>query len=217
MVPGPFAKFQGYLMVDRSVHAKGVSIRLRRLVETNYGTFRGFVRLALGQIDFAVGRLDKHLHPQASQTERLVFVCLGNINRSAFGEWVARKHGATVCSIGLSTTTGAPAFPSAVKTATQFGIDLSSHAATDLKDYEYRPGDLLLVMEIRHAKKLIAHGIPEAAIAFLGNWAAPHRIHLHDPHTLSDVYFQTCFTLINSAVQNLVAELRSAESPCVPR
>lgn len=191
--------------------------RVRSLVDTNYGTFRGWVRVLLGQLEFAVGRLDRHLHPELAQTQRLVFVCLGNINRSAFAEWVAKKQGVSVISIGLSTTTGGPAFHSAVKTASQFGVDLSSHMATDISDYEYHPGDLLLVMEIRHAKKLTARGIPDAAIAILGNWASPHRIHLHDPHTLSDAYFRTCFTLINSAVVNLMAELRSSGSPSVLR
>ena len=192
-------------------------MRVQRLVETNYGTFRGLVRLLLGQLEFAIGRLDRYLYPERTQVERLVFVCLGNINRSAFAEGVARKYGATVCSIGLSTTTGTPAFHSAVKTASQFGVDLSAHAATDVTDYKYQPGDLLLVMEIRHAKQLVARGIPEGAIALLGNWASPHRIHLHDPHTLSDAYLRACFTLINSAVGNLTAELRSSGSPCVPR
>ena len=191
-------------------------MRIQRLVETNYGTIRGLVRVLLGQLEFATGRLDRHLRPDPRRVERLVFVCLGNINRSAFAEWVARKHGATTSSIGLSTTTGAPAFHSAIKTASELGIDLSAHAATDIADYQYRPGDLLLAMEVRHARQLLAHGIPADAIALLGHWSSPHRIHLHDPHTLSDAYFRTCFTLINSAVGNLTAELRASKSPCLP-
>jgi protein-tyrosine phosphatase len=115
----------------------------------------------------------------------------------------------------LSTTTGAPAFHTAIEMAPQFGLDLSGHAATDLKDYAFHTADLLLVMEIRHAKRLLAAGIPPASIAFLGHWATPHRIHLHDPHLLSDAYFQTCFTLIHSAVRGLVADMRFMQSPCV--
>jgi len=191
--------------------------RLRHLIDANHGTWRGLTRATLAQCEFVLGRLTVHTQPDASQVDRLVFVCLGNINRSAFAEKVAQTLGANTASIGLSTTTGAPAFQKAVKTAPQFGFDLSHHRATDLRDYAFRPTDLLLVMEIRHVNRLISSGIPAQSIALLGHWASPHRIHLHDPHTLSDAYFRTCFTLIRSAVDGLVAEMRAAHSPCVPR
>lgn len=191
--------------------------RLRRVIDTNHGTVRGLVRTMLAQLEFVLGRLESHTHPAAKKVHRLVFVCLGNINRSAFAEHVARSLGANTCSLGLSTTTGASAFHKAVEMAPQFGLDLTQHRATDFKDYQFLSTDLLLAMEIRHAKQLMAAGIPGQSIALLGNWASPHRIHLHDPHTLSDAYFRTCFTLVHSAVDGLVAELRAAQSPCLPR
>ncbi|HSV50988.1 MAG TPA: hypothetical protein VLJ57_02645 [Burkholderiaceae bacterium] len=166
-------------------------------------------------MEFVLGRLESHTRPAASQVDRLVFVCLGNINRSAFAEQVARALGANTCSIGLSTFTGAPAFHKAVETAPGFGVDLTQHRATDIKDFSVRTGDLLLAMEIRHARQLVAAGIPGESIALLGHWASPHRIHLHDPHTLSDAYFRTCFTLIHSAVHGLVDEMRATQSPCL--
>jgi protein-tyrosine phosphatase len=187
------------------------------VIDTNHGTFRGLVRTTLAQIEFFLGRLKHHTQPDSKQVNRLVFVCLGNINRSAFAEQVARSLGANTCSIGLSTTTGAPAFHKAIQTAPQFGLDLLQHRATDLNDYDFHENDLLLVMEIRHANKLVTAGIPPASIALLGHWGTPHRIHLHDPHVLSDAYFRTCFTLIHSAVSGLVADMRSAQSPCVPQ
>ena len=181
--------------------------RLRTHIERNYGTPRGFVRAMLAQTELVLGWLDKHLHPDTRNTRRLVFVCLGNINRSAFAEAVARKAGAHTCSIGLSTTTGAPAFQTAITTAQEFAIDLRGHRATNITDYHYESGDLLLVMETRHALALRDHGIPTEAIALLGYWASPRRIHLHDPHTLSDAWFRSCFTLIHSAVGGMVGEL----------
>jgi protein-tyrosine phosphatase len=189
--------------------------RFRQVVDANYGTVRGWVRSTLAQTEFVLGRLDAHTRPAAKRIDRLVFVCLGNINRSAFAEQVARKLGANTCSIGLSTATGTPAFHKAVETAPQFNLDLTQHRATDMKDFSVQPNDLLLVMEIRHARQLVAAGIPKDSIALLGHWASPHRIHLHDPHTLSDAYFRTCFTLIHSAVHGLVGEMRAAQSPCV--
>lgn len=172
-------------------------------VRINHGTWRGFLRHALAWAELRSGRLAPFLQADVAQARRLVFVCLGNINRSAFAHAVAHTLGEPVLSIGLSTTTGAPATPQAVVQARQQGFDLSAHRATDFADYRHQPGDLLLVMEIRHAHELVRRGIPRAAVMPLGLWAAPQRIHLHDPHTLNDDYFATCFTLIESAVRRL--------------
>lgn len=188
---------------------------VRQLTACNYGTFRGWVRYVLAQLEWVTGRVERFVVVQPKSVERLVFVCLGNINRSAFAEAVARTRGARVCSLGLATTTGAPAFETAVTTARRLGVDLSAHAATDLSDFNYLPGDLLLTMEIRHVHRLIADGIPPDAIALLGAWSSPRRLHLHDPALQSEDYFMTCFVLVQSAIINLVEELRAGNSPCV--
>jgi len=190
---------------------------LSGLISGNFGTHRGLIRLLLGEAEYLAGRLNGFLEPDLHATQRLIFVCLGNINRSPFGENVATSLGLNSSSIGLATSTGAPAFATAVTTAQHFGIDLTAHKATDFVDYEYRKGDLLLAMEIRHVNRLLTLGIPPAAIALLGHWSTPHRIHIHDPHTLSDAYFRTCFSVINSAVRELALECRRIKSPCLVR
>lgn len=187
------------------------------LTDVNFGTWRGAVRLLLGEAEFLAGRLAPFLQPDLQGTQRLVFVCLGNINRSAFSQVVARSQRLRSVSIGLSTTTGAPAYPMAVDVAPRYGLSLADHRATDFSDYVYAPGDLLLAMEVRHAHELVRRGIPRSAITLLGHWARPHRIHLHDPHTLSEAYFRTCFAVLHSAVVNLADALRSHQSSCVER
>jgi protein-tyrosine phosphatase len=193
------------------------SSRWLRFVQSRHGTTRGWVRSVLADGEYLLGRLERFTHPRPERVRRLVFVCLGNINRSAFAAAVAAQRGAAVVSIGLSTTTGAPATPMAQQCATDFGLDLSSHRATDLGDYRFEEGDLLLAMETRHARQLEAVGIPPGAIALLGHWSSPHRIHLHDPHTLSEAYFRTCLTLLHAAVRGLIRELDAGASPAVRR
>lgn len=199
----------------RPADMQSLGLRLGGLVNGCFGTHRGLVRLLLGEAEFLLGRLDRFLAPDLTLTRRLVFVCLGNINRSAFAEKVAAAMGLEASSIGLATSTGAPAFPTAVFTAGRFGIDLSSHQATDIGDYTFREGDLLLAMEVRHAHRLAQSGIPWEAIALLGQWASPHRIHIHDPHTLSDAYYRTCFSVIHSAIRELAVACRGTGSPCL--
>lgn len=189
--------------------------RLSSLVTGSFGTHRGLVRTLLAEAEYLAGRVNQFLQPDLATTQRLVFVCLGNINRSAFAQGIAAASGLHTASIGLSTSSGNPAFHMAIDTARHFGIDLQGHRTTDISDYEYRPGDLLLAMEIRHAHRLANEGIPQRAISLLGHWATPHRIHIHDPYTLSSAYFRTCFSLIHSAVRELAMDCRNTSSPSV--
>ena len=189
--------------------------RYRHAVDAAFGTSRGLVRALLAELEYFAGTVDEFVRVEPKSVRRLVFVCLGNINRSAFGDALARQLGAATASFGLSTTTGAPAFHKAIGIAPSFGVSLADHRATDFTDYRYQDGDLLLAMEIRHARALLARGIPPGRVVLLGHWGSPRRIHLHDPHVLSDRYFDTCFTLLHSATRRLVAELRAGGSPCI--
>jgi len=195
----------------------GVWRRWHAHIAGNHGTVRGCVRAWLAELEYGAGRLDAYLQPDLGRTRRVVFVCLGNINRSAFAEQVARQHGLRCASIGLSTTAGAPATPSARRLAPMLGADLDSHQATPIQQWVREDTDLLLVMEIRHARRLVAQGVPPAQVAMLGHFGAPRRLHLHDPHTLSDAYFLSCFTLIRASVEGLAAALRLRDSPAVSR
>jgi protein-tyrosine phosphatase len=195
---------------------KTLSNRAESWLRANYGTFKGSVRHALTWSQWLAGGLDDVVRPDLSGVNRLVFVCLGNINRSCFAESVARRMGASACSIGLSTTTGAPAFPRAVATAEHFGIDLSAHRATNLSDHRPLAGDLLLAMEVRHVRRLQLSDLAGIPVALLGGWGSPQRLHIHDPHVLSPEYFQTCFTLIEAATRNLVLDWRRQREPSPP-
>jgi len=189
--------------------------RLIKITQTNYGTHRGLVRLALAQTEYIAGITDGFCRCDPAQIERLVFVCLGNINRSCFAEYVARGQGTRAASFGLSTTTGAPAYPTALSTAKRRGISLDNHVATDRKDYVFKQGDWLFAMEPRHVRQLVAMGYPADRISLLGYWATPMRLHIHDPHSLTDDYFRTCFAILETAVENLVSTLRDNGSPAI--
>ena len=184
-----------------------IFIRPVQSISINFGTFRGFIRFVLAEIDymFRFNSYDSELRP--SSPRRYVFVCLGNINRSAFADVVAQSKGLNSISIGLSTTTGAPATETAIEVGDQYGVNLRNHRATNLTDYKYSEVDALFVMELRHIKRLLESGLPRESINVLGQWARPRRIHLHDPHTLSPDFHFTCMGLIFSAIVH-IASLR---------
>ncbi len=193
---------------DRTMFA-----RVRSMAQVNHGTMRGWVRSGLADAQWMAGQLDAFVRLPQRPIHRLVFVCLGNINRSAFAYAVANRLNVATSSLGLATTTGVPATAEAILTAKYFDIDLAAHRATNISDHSARDGDLFLVMEMRHAQRLIALGIPGESIALLGAWSRPRRLHLHDPHTLGLNYFHTCFTLLHSAVTNLACNLAEAKHP----
>lgn len=187
--------------------------RLARLVNDAHGTHRGWARLQLANLGYAVGQLQPWTRIRVPEVRRVVFVCLGNINRSAFAHVVADKIGLETASFGLSTNTGAPAYEKAIDVAPRFGLSLAEHRATDITDFDHRAGDLLAVMEVRQVDRLLARGFPDESIVLLGRWSAPMRLHIHDPHRLGDGYFLTCFSILNSAVRNLQAELALRGDP----
>ncbi|MFB0875645.1 MULTISPECIES: phosphotyrosine protein phosphatase [unclassified Sphingobium] len=180
------------------------------MIRARFGTVRGLVRLALSYPQLLLGRAAS-LPPDPAQVRRLVFVCQGNICRSAFAEAVARRAGYASVSIGLSAATGRPAHGPAVEAARALGHDLSAHHATDRADYHPLPGDLLLAMEVRQLHRLAAD--PRLAAVprlLLGRWGRPPMPHLHDPYGLDDRYMAVCLARIERAVLRLVSAFPGA-------
>jgi protein-tyrosine phosphatase len=99
-----------------------------------------------------------------------VFVCKGNICRSAFAEAVARRAGLHAVSYGVATRGGDPAEPRAVSFAREYGIDLSPHITQRIDQYVPLAGDLVSAMEPDHLRRLgVAGG---AQLTLLGLWGA---------------------------------------------
>jgi protein-tyrosine phosphatase len=174
-------------------------------INRQFGTFRGLVRLGLSYVELATGRLGPFQLRRPESVRRLVFVCHGNICRSAIAHRVALAEGLPVASLGLSTSTGASSPEQAVAAAARAQVDMSTHRATDFKDFKVQPGDLFLVMEVRQAHKLrrLLGARDDVHVGLLGMWGAPLMPHLHDPFTLSDAYFDTCFRRVKMAVRRL--------------
>lgn len=181
------------------------------MIRSNFGTFRGLVRLALSYPQLAFGQSASR-SPDPQQVRRLVFLCQGNICRSAYADIVARDVGVRSASFGLSTTTGRPAHDPAIAAARVLGRDLSAHRALDLSDYVPQQGDLLLAMEVRQMHRLAADprlaGLPRM---LLGRWSRPMLPHLHDPYGLDDRYMAHCLARIENAVLELIKDFPGAK------
>ncbi len=177
-------------------------------VRPSFGTYRGLARLALAELEYRFGRLTACTVLRWHEVRRLVFVCWGNICRSPYAELRAASFGLPAASFGLSTESGLPADATGRRCAAAFGADLSSHRACALQDFRAREGDLLVFMEPRHLHRVELMPAFEAfQKTLLGIWANPRRVHIHDPHRLSDAYWHSCLRTIDSGVAGLARKM----------
>lgn len=180
------------------------------MISRYFGTSRGLVRLALAHVEVGSGQ-GAIRAPAAESVRRLVFVCQGNICRSAFAEIVARRQDLDAASFGLSTQSGKLAYAPAVEAAAGLGYTLDTHLTTRVQDYTPCPGDLLLAMEIRQLRMLARDArLTHAPRTLLGLYTRPKYPHLHDPYLLSDAYMRTCLKRIETSIPRLKAMFSNA-------
>jgi protein-tyrosine phosphatase len=142
------------------------------------------------------------------RVERLVFVCKGNICRSAYAAAYAEQRGHRAVSCGLEARAGLPADPDAARAATRRGVLLDDHLTSRWLETPLQSGDLVLAMEPWHLDRIGAG--PSAAgaqIGLLGRWAEKPRWTIPDPYGDSEEAFARCFALIESSVQGIEARL----------
>lgn len=176
---------------------------MSNLLTRNFGTLRGLVRLGLSYAE-AASPWSAAVRPAPGDVRRLVFVCHGNICRSAFAQGVARDIGLNAASFGLSTSSGKPAHDPAREAAIVLGHPIEQHLTTRVEDFVSQPGDYLLAMEHRQLRKLAAMpGLAHLPRGLLGSYAAVPVPHLHDPYRLDPVFMEICLRRVESAVRGL--------------
>jgi protein-tyrosine phosphatase len=172
-----------------------------QMIDSRFGTTRGLLRLLLSYPQHWAGF--GALAPEdMGSVRRFVFVCRGNISRSAYAEAAARSRGLAAASCGVSAAQGRAADPAAVEVASRGGLDLSGHRATEAGRFKVEPGDLLIAMEVRQlaALRALPH-LAQTPRLLLGSFAGTP--HLHDPYGLSLPYYAACFERIDAALDRL--------------
>lgn len=174
-------------------------------LNSRYGTYRGFVRLVVSHIQILlVSQQD------LSVVKRLVFVCRGNICRSAYADAVASLLGFPSASFGLRTASGRNAHDPVIKEASSRGISLATHRSVAADEFVRQPGDLYLVMETRQIgdmRRIAA--FRNSPVDLLGRYGG--RPHLHDPYGLGREFTATSLNDIDRSVRSLVHRIRQAQ------
>jgi protein-tyrosine phosphatase len=145
-----------------------------------------------------------------------MFICAGNICRSAFAEGYMKKiplknASLQIASAGSNTSNGRRPPEDAVRAAKEFNVDLSAHRATKLTTELIRQADVLLVMEQMHREAILSLA-PESTrkIFFLTHFSENPSKEILDPYDCGLDVYRDCFRLINACVDSLCLTLNKS-------
>lgn len=190
-------------------HKEGTRSASRKLAE-GYGSRGGFIRTYWHRLLYHLGWYHKYCGVDWGSVERLVFVCKGNICRSAFAEAVARSLGMDAVSCGLQTVMSAPASDDATVTARKMGHRLEEHRTMPIMYLVLRKTDLLVAMEPWQAEYIGQELVRPHAYTLLGLWSRPVLPHIQDPHGAPPAYFDRCFSYIENSVHEIVEKIEKS-------
>lgn len=182
-------------------------------IKNRYGSKQGLLNYLFYQLFYYLGFYKQAYSLPLKNVARLVFVCQGNICRSALAEAAINKA-FPVTSFGLNTQGNAPADPRTLVIAHQLGLNIDQHRTRKLEDYTPIAGDLLVTMEPAHQRTLKnyfnKHTPP---ITFLGLWGKCKKIYIHDPFNTNPVYFEHCEQQVVNCALALLQAIQNAHNP----
>jgi len=173
-----------------------------------YGSRRGLIRTYWHQLLYRFGYYQQK-DIDWNAVKRLVFICKGNICRSAYAEVVAKALNIETVSAGICAIENQPANERAIQVAKSLGHDLALHKTTPMMYTILTQADLVLAMEPWQIEFIDKHLEGYYQRALLGIWAEPAKAYIHDPYGLSVAYFENCLKLIEKSVNAIALKIKN--------
>ena len=147
----------------------------------------------------------------AGRISHVIFVCKGNICRSAFAEYYLRRQLPNgilrVESCGIDVDQGIFSPPEAVNIAKDYQLDLQSHRSKGLASLDVNNADLIIPMEYGQYLRLkTLYPAQTGKIYLLRHFAPwPERFfcNINDPYGAGLNEFRRCFRRIKRALDGL--------------
>ncbi len=155
-----------------------------------------------------------------TSAKNLLFLCYGNINRSALADALVRGYaedsGIAVQSAGFHPEAGRPADPVMVEVARERGVRLDDSRSETVTIDALHRADVIFVMEQRHHDAVVSMDPAVAAKTYLlgghtgdENWPVP----IDDPYGNPRAAYEHCFDRIATAVDHLKAFMAMRPAP----
>lgn len=138
-------------------------------------------------------------------SQRLVFICSGNICRSPLAEVYALSLGMNAASCGLNCGDHYPADPRAAMFAREHGLSLDNHKTVNVQDFEFKSSDLIVVMEPSHIEQFEKKVGTNHTLVLAGSYCKAPRPYIHDPFNCCPVFFSRCEAKVMESVRGLNA------------
>lgn len=184
---------------------------INRWFAKDYGSSRGYFKTQYYRGLYLFGSYNKYKKIDWQAVRRLVFVCKGNICRSAYAEIVAHSINLNSVSCGVDTDDGFPADKVAIFCAKKKGFDLSKHRTRSIQSLDIKQGDLFIAMEPEQVKSLEQMFDAHHMRTMAGIWTVPKYPYIHDPFGKGIEYFDKCFSYIEKAVHGIEKQIRSSK------
>ncbi len=139
----------------------------------------------------------------ARSSARVVFVCYGNLNRSAVAAQLARQRwaGREILEAGHHAVARAPSAEVAVQAAHDVGVDLSAHGSTALSADLLAGADAIFVFDARDLIVLATRlGTAAGKLHLLGALIPDGPIQISDPNGSGDDAYKESFSRISKAI-----------------
>jgi protein-tyrosine-phosphatase len=156
--------------------------------------------------------------PLPQRVESVLFVCLGNICRSPFGEHLARRvldaagrSSVRTASAGIRPSQDNKSPREACRVATTYGFSLEEHRPQALTREMMDAHDMVVVMELKQLEQLRAMYPEHRSKVFLlslfddGARTAYERLNIADPFGQPLPAFEVCFERIARALPRCLA------------
>lgn len=185
-------------------------VQSRRALLHTHGRKSAWLRHVGALAQWRAGALGAFTRVDWARVERLVFLCRGNICRSAYAGARARALGLDAISAGLDARAGKEANRTAQHIAREREIPLSEHVAQPLSAVALGARDLIVAFEPWQARAALKFARSAGAqVTLAGFYSTPLRPHIEDPYGLSENYFRFCFDLIDTAVDSIASKTSS--------
>lgn len=149
---------------------------------------------------------------RAKKARNWLFVCYGNINRSALAGHLARAGGAEehgIDSTGFHPEAGRPVDACMQNVAGEIGLDLSASRSQTLTDQQMEWADVVLVMELQQLQ-LLARMYPHHRdkVLLLGTLDSSRRapLEIPDPYGQSAEHYRQCLRRVRLCVDALLGD-----------